>query len=709
LRSRHDILDGGTVMIAKSSLRYAVAALLAVAAWAMWPRAVLSHNPISTTVLFNREIAALLQNKCLQCHGEGRMAMSLATYAEARPWAVAMKEEVLARRMPPWPAEAGYGAFANDIGLTTRELDFLVSWVEGGAPEGTDDPPPFIDHSAHWMLGEPQTIAVAQQGVTVAADSPARFTRIVLDTNLDRETWVRAIDFKPGDPRVVRAAFFSVAGTDEYLGGWTPWHSSTELPDGVAFRLPARARIAVDVLYRGVNETVVDTPRLALYAARGQPMRRASTSVLRGSAPQAVSARGTTPGTEGRVAGRLVLPAATTLFALRPQIPESATSMEVTAIRPDGSRDVLLRVRRLRFEWQTPFVFRDPVSLPAGSMLEGAVQFEAAAGASQPAFTMAITRYDGPTAPLPLMPAHEPVASTSPAAQSVDGEMAWFCPMHPDVTAPQTGNCRKCGMTLVAGRPFDTRNYVLDIRTTPSVVKAGAPFKMRFEVRHPSSGDTVRDFAVVHDKRYHLFIVSHDMTEFQHIHPEQQADGSWSIEAVLPRTGAYRMVSDFLPTGGAPQLLARTLVTADFAGALPSQDAHLEADTVLRKTVGPLTAELKFDPPRLIAGQYGHLEFSLTDSKTGDPVTDLQPYLGAFGHAFILSEDLRDSVHSHPPEWRDGKEIASGVGGPMVLFEGYMPLPGRYRVWAQFLRRGELTTIPFTFDVSTLDEVLRRQ
>ena len=123
-------------MIARSKFRYVVVALVAVAAWAMWPRAILSHNPTTTTVLFNREIVAVLQNKCLQCHGDGKMAMSLATYAEARPWAVAMKEEVLARRMPPWPAEAGYGAFTNDIGLTTREMDFLLSWVEGRCARG---------------------------------------------------------------------------------------------------------------------------------------------------------------------------------------------------------------------------------------------------------------------------------------------------------------------------------------------------------------------------------------------------------------------------------------------------------------------------------------------------------------------------------------------------------------------------------------------
>jgi hypothetical protein len=694
-------------MIARSKFRYVVVALVAVTAWAVWPSAILSHNPTTTTVLFNREIVAVLQNKCFQCHGDGKMAMSLATYAEARPWAVAMKEEVLARRMPPWPAEAGYGAFTNDIGLTTREMDFLVSWVEGGAPEGDIDPPPFIDHSSHWMLGEPQTIAVARQGVTVPADSPARFTRIVLDTNVDSETWIRAIDFKPSDPRVVRAAFFTVIETEEYLGGWTPWHSSTELPDGVAFRLPPRARIAVDVLYRGVSETAVDTPRLALYVARERSARRASTAVLRGSALQPISSRGAPSKPESRISGRVAFPVATTVFALRPQLPESARSFEVTAIRPDGSREALLRVRRVRFEWPSPFVFREPISLPAGSALEATAHYdEAAIGTPNSSFTMTITRFDAPTAS--LVPAHEPVASSAALMQSAGNDTpAWFCPMHPDVTSPQTGNCRKCGMTLVAGHPFDTRNYVLDVQTTPSVIKAGAPFKMRFDVRHPSSGNPVRDFEVVHDKRYHLFVVSHDMTEFQHLHPDQQPDGSWTIEAVLPRAGAYRLVSDFLPTGGAPQLLSRSLVTAGFDGDIESQDAHLEPDTALRKTVGPLTAELRFDPPRLIAGQYGHLEFTLTDSKTGESVADLQPYLGAFGHAFILSEDLRDSVHSHPPEWRDGKEIASGFGGPTVLFEGYMPLPGRYRVWAQFLRRGELTTIPFTFEVSTLDEVLR--
>jgi len=351
-------------------------------------------------------------------------------------------------------------------------------------------------------------------------------------------------------------------------------------------------------------------------------------------------------------------------------------------------------------------------------VLEATADYEADAAPTAPTFSVTVTRYDDLPAAVPLMTAHHhehgapPSAGTAagpPALDPGDGETAWFCPMHPDVTSAEAGQCRKCGMTLVAGRPFDTRDYRLGVQAEPRAVQAGVPTRMRFDVRHPSTDAPVRSFEPVHDRRYHLFVVSHDMQAFQHVHPDQQADGSWALDVTFPKPGAYRVISDFLPTGGAPQLLARTLVTADFAGDLRSQDARLEVDTAWKKTVGSLSAELTFDPPRLVAGQYGHLAFRLSDAATGEPVTDLQPYLGAFGHAFVLSEDLRDSVHSHPPEWRDGREVTSGFGGPEVMFEGYMPRPGRYRVWSQFLRRGELVTIPFTFEVFTLDEVFGRR
>src|ERR1700676_4379421 len=107
-------------------------------AWALWPASVLSHENITTTVLFDREIVRILNNKCVACHGENGLAFPLTTYAQTRPWADAIKEGALRRAMPPWRAVPGYGQFANDIGLTIRESQFIVAWVEGNGPKSAD-------------------------------------------------------------------------------------------------------------------------------------------------------------------------------------------------------------------------------------------------------------------------------------------------------------------------------------------------------------------------------------------------------------------------------------------------------------------------------------------------------------------------------------------------------------------------------------------
>jgi len=259
-------------------------------------------------------------------------------------------------------------------------------------------------------------------------------------------------------------------------------------------------------------------------------------------------------------------------------------------------------------------------------------------------------------------------------------------------------------MALVPGDPFDTREYGIELATTPVAVKAGVPMTMLLTVRHPGTHDLVRDFEVVHEKRYHLFVVSRDMEFFEHIHPEQLPDGRWTVQTTLPRAGDYRILSDFLPTGGSPQFIGRTLETVDFTGDLESQAPRLMPDVDVTKTVGSVTAHLELEPAPLVEGQFAHLAFTLTDATSSRPVTDLQPYLGAFGHALILSEDMRDYVHSHPFEDIDASKTS---GGPTVTFEGYMPKAGRYRAWSQFQRNGEVITIPFTVNVLTLDQAYR--
>ena len=292
-------------------------------------------------------------------------------------------------------------------------------------------------------------------------------------------------------------------------------------------------------------------------------------------------------------------------------------------------------------------------------------------------------------------------------------ETAWVCPMHPDYTQERVGQCPKCGMALVKAAPFDVRDYGLEFSTVPAVVRAGAPFETRFKVTHPGTGDPVQKFETVHERQYHLFVISQDMEHFEHIHPEQQADGSWRIQATLPKAGYYKVLSDFMPSGGSSQFLARPLVTAGYAGDYEGDGAQLVPDAVLTKTVDDLTATLAYDPEKCLVGLYCHLNFVLTDAVTKQPVTDLQTYLGAFGHTLIMSEDMVDYVHSHPLDILaqpdddggppvflipPGADLEALRGGPKVTFEGLMPRAGRYRAWTQFRRHDKLHTFAFTFE-----------
>ena len=303
-----------------------------------------------------------------------------------------------------------------------------------------------------------------------------------------------------------------------------------------------------------------------------------------------------------------------------------------------------------------------------------------------------------------------PASSTPSDADAT----AFLCPMHPDYTLDIAGTCPRCGMALVRGAPFDVRDYALELTTDPAVVQPGQPARWRFRAFHPGTGQAVLKFETVHERQYHLFVISQDMTHFQHIHPELQPDGTWVIDVTLPKGGYYKVLSDFLPAGGASQFIARPLVTAGYKGDLAGDSARLTPDTSATQTVGDLTARISYDPSPFVAGLYGHLRFSLTDTATAQPITNLQTYLGAFGHMLIMSEDLNEYVHSHSldivPGGNDDEDMPQFVippgtdleklrGGPDVIFDGLMPKPGRYRAWTQFRRNDTIHTFVTTFEV----------
>jgi hypothetical protein len=119
-------------------------------------RDVLAHDPNGAPITWNREISRIVFERCASCHREGGTSFSLMTYQDAQPHAAAMKDAVLARRMPPWGAVKGFGSFQNDQGLTQQQIELIADWVEGGITKGNNakalPPVPKFDRPAGFRL-----------------------------------------------------------------------------------------------------------------------------------------------------------------------------------------------------------------------------------------------------------------------------------------------------------------------------------------------------------------------------------------------------------------------------------------------------------------------------------------------------------------------------------------------------------------------------
>lgn len=224
----------------------------------------------------------------------------------------------------------------------------------------------------------------------------------------------------------------------------------------------------------------------------------------------------------------------------------------------------------------------------------------------------------------------------------------YTCPMHPDVRTSTRGSCPHGGMPLT---PIDqARSYRLDVEAIPNPPAAGQPLRLRLTVRDAQTKNIGQDFAVLHEKRLHLFLISQDLAHYDYIHPEQDDDGTWAVDVTVPRPSFYRLYADFRPEDGAPRVLSQPLVTAGVAGDSRSAAARLVPDPVLRKAVGGMLVELELPPEGLIAGRDETLTSRLTDVHTDAAVTDIEPYLGAWEHTLIISEDTRHFVHAQPIE-----------------------------------------------------------
>lgn len=209
-----------------------------------------------------------------------------------------------------------------------------------------------------------------------------------------------------------------------------------------------------------------------------------------------------------------------------------------------------------------------------------------------------------------------------------------------------------------------------------STIATGAPAEFRFTVIGPD-GTPVTAYQVEHDKKMHLVVASRDLTSFQHVHPSMAPDGTWSVGLAVPKAGSYRAFADFVPAEGEKLTLGVDLQAAgDYR---PEPLPHVSRTAA----VDDYTVNLAGD---IVPGRASKLV--MTVSKDGEPVDDLEPYLGAYGHLVALRAGDLAYLHVHPEE-RD-------EAGPEVTFVAEAPSRGDYRLFLDFKHEGKVRTVGFT-------------
>jgi hypothetical protein len=215
----------------------------------------------------------------------------------------------------------------------------------------------------------------------------------------------------------------------------------------------------------------------------------------------------------------------------------------------------------------------------------------------------------------------------------------------------------------------------------------GAPSgQFAFQVTGPD-GRPVTAYDVAHDKRMHLIVARRDLSGFRHVHPEMTPDGTWRVDSPLGGPGVWRAFADFTPTGGEALTLG---VDVTVPGALTERPLPAPAAST---TVDGYTVTLTGTPePGRTA------ELTLAVSRDGAPVTDLEPYLGAYGHLVALRQGDLAYLHVHPDgEPGDGRTRP----GPEVKFLAEVPSAGAYRLYLDFKHGGVVRTAEFTVVAGT--------
>lgn len=233
----------------------------------------------------------------------------------------------------------------------------------------------------------------------------------------------------------------------------------------------------------------------------------------------------------------------------------------------------------------------------------------------------------------------------------------------------------------------------VDFTSDPASPQPNEATTLRYLFTDTNSGKTVTVFPLEHEKAMHLIAVSQDLSQFQHIHPEVGPDGAWTVSTTFPDAANYVLFNELSYNGD--DVLNRQELSVGEASQKP---ASLSSD-VNPKTESGLTVSLIPPEQAITANENAH--FSVHVSRDNQPVTDLEPYLGAPAHVVIISSDTRDFAHTHGevPGMASMDSPPPSSFGPDISFDNTFPHAGLYKIWVQFSYQGDVVTVPFVVEV----------
>lgn len=343
------------------------------------------------TVTFSTHIAPIIHARCATCHHEGEAApFNLLSFEDVRKRSKQILEVVESRTMPPWLAEHGYGEFANERRLTDRELTLIRQWIANGAPEG--DPklaPPNPQFSSGWQFGAPDLIVTMPKPFHLGPEGRDVYRDFVIHLPLERDRFVRAVEFSPGNRKIVHHAFIRVdeEGQARKLDGadgepgftnmyskarmpggqfltWNPGSRPIESAPGLAWRLAKNSDLVVEMHLNRSGKPEAIQSSVGFYFTDQPPTNTCYTFKLGSHALNFPAGA-----TNEIIRDSLVLPVDIDVLAVYPHAHFLGRETQAYALRPDGSKEWLIWIKQWNFNWQGDYRYTKPIHFPKGTTL----------------------------------------------------------------------------------------------------------------------------------------------------------------------------------------------------------------------------------------------------------------------------------------------------------------------------------------------------